>query len=359
MSQAVQDRLREFARMVLERRGGLVDWPETSQEGLALLPSEAAASLGCPETLPLSFHPRTGGLTVNLAADFLDRIRPLVEAEPRIGAFHIPQLYLKQAAMDEPVARAFTWLNARVRVRGAQPARTEYHAWHFRALVESADRWEDILQVTLNAASMAQVRLPDLLDLPDLQPGQPAAAGQPEGPDQSQRPALEGPRPAPPAATYRQACRRAIAAVDAQAAPFVARMESQHNRDRERLKGYYGALLRENRQKTAHAAADDRERLAAKRQAVELELRRKLAELDDRYAFRVELAPLVLIRLDCPLLAVRCEVFRKQARRTHTVYWNAILKELEPLACARCGASTFSVAFTDDAVDGLCPGCAR
>jgi hypothetical protein len=131
MSTEIQTRLREFARAVLERRGALVEWPESADEGWAMLTPELCTALKAHEMLRLSPQPESGGLCVNLAADFLERITPLVESEPRVGLFQIPEMYLKKSAMDEPVARAFTWLNAKVRVKSAKAERIEYHAWSF------------------------------------------------------------------------------------------------------------------------------------------------------------------------------------------------------------------------------------
>ena len=338
MSQNVQPRLREFTCRLLERRGAAVEWPDEASEGLAVLPPETAESLICLEVLPLSFQPEAV-FPVNLATDFLDRLQPLVEAEPQVGLFRIPQLYLKQSAMDEPVARAFTWLNVKVKVRQTQAVRLEYHVWYMHATLDSADRWEDVVRVSLNSSSGAEVALPDVLETGDLQP-----------PEAQQEPPN----------TYGHAAARAVAMVEERSAAFVARLESQLDRDRKRLRGYYNALLRETREKVSrtHREANP-EGDEARRRVVALELRRKLAELDERYAIRVEIAPLVLIRLDCPALAVHCEVFRKQARRMHTIYWNPVLKELEPMCCRSCGVSTFSLAFTDQNVQPLCPGCAR
>jgi hypothetical protein len=90
-----------------------------------------------------------------------------------------------------------------------------------------------------------------------------------------------------------------------------------------------------------------------------LELRRKLAELDERYACRVDLTLLALVRTDCPALAVYCHVLRRSTPRIISIFWNPLSKELEPLCCSRCGVSTFSVAFSDDQVVALCAACQR
>lgn len=342
MSQPVQNRLREFTEALLGRAGALVEWPPTAEEGLALLPSDAAARVGFPdaEAVRLASAPGGEGLCVNLATDFLDRVVPLLAAEPRIGAFEVPERYLKKGDMAEAIARAFTWHNAKVVVRDARPARVGYHAWYFFASIISEDRWEDVVPVAVNTRSGAAVRLPEALAGLDLRPhAEPLGA---------------------PSAGYRGVLREAIAEVERRAASFAARLEARLERDRRRLRDYYGALLREEgARRHRQWTPEVREKQEAKRRAVQLELQRKLAELDETYAVRGEVSPIALVCLAVQVLAVHCEVFRKQARKPHVLYWNPISKELEPMCCDACAASTFSVAFTDDDVRPLCAACAK
>jgi hypothetical protein len=340
MTASVQARLREFTCRLLGRQGAEVDWPVENGEGLALLPTTVAQSLRCMEILPLCFD-GAGPLPVNLASEFVERVEPLVAAEPAVACLRVPAAYLKQSDMSEPVARAFTWLNARVRIQETQQTRVEYHTWYFVGTLDSADRWQQIVPVTINAASGTQVAMRDLLD---------GAAQQVEADD--------SPSSAPPARTLLAASRAALAHVQRDSGEFLQRLEGRRGRDRKRLQDYYRALLLDGgRRPGRHAAEPDAAEREAKVQAVKLELRRKLSELDERYACKVRLTALALVRLDCPALAVKCQVLRKAAGRTHTLFWNALRKELEPMCCQRCGASTFTVAFSDEQVAALCAAC--
>lgn len=340
MSDTIQPRLRGFTESVLIRSGALVEWPAASDAGLAILPPDVAAKLRCSESVKLSHRPETEGLCANLATDFLDRMVPLLDAVPRIGRFQMPEMYLKKGDMNEAIGRAFTWHNAKVVARDAKPASVEYHGWYFLASLASEDRWEDVVSVTINAASRACVRLPEPLGMIDLEP------------------AADDGRAKPPS-TCRVAASEAGRQMERRAAQFVARLESRLDRDRRRLRDYYGALLREeNTRKRRTATEDDAQKHLAKRRAVELELGRKLAELDERYAIQAELTPIVLIRFSVQALAIHCEVFRKQARKMRVIYWNPLLKELEPLSCHACGRSAFSIAFTNIDVEPLCSECA-
>jgi len=333
----------EFATKILERRGGLVEWADrdeaNAREGTAIVPAEIARLFHAEsETVQLSTQPSSEGWCLSLATDFLDTASQLLELEPRVGIFRIPEMYLKNGDLEELVRREFSWLNARVRLEATRAVRVEYHTWWFHALLVSEDRWETRFPITLNASSGTEVEMPNSLDLWELEP-HPAASQQPQ-------------------ATYQQAALRAQHQIQELAGEFLDRMDGRLGRDRRRLREYYNALLRENHHKKSRSQTKpDPEKQEARERAVKLEMRRKATELDERYAIDLTLEPVVLTRMEIPALAIDLSVERKRARRKHTVYWNPLLKQLEPICCTRCGSGTFSVAFTNEEVDPLCGKC--
>lgn len=339
MTTRVQDRLHGFATALLTRRGAVVDWPSAEAGGHALLPDEIASSVGAQEEMTtLSCEAEAGGLSVNLATDFLDWTGRLLEAEPKVGTFRVGEMYLKRKELDEGLRRAFTWLNAKVRMEGAREIKVEYHTWWFYGTISSEDRWETQLDVSLNAASGCQVEIPNPLGLWELEPRPRAGAV-----SQS---------------TYSRAALLAERRLLHVASPFLARMDSRLQRDRKRLRAYYGALLRETgKKKTRRQAAPDPEQVAARKRVVELERQRKLVELDERYAMEASVTPVILVRTEVPVLAVDFRVFRKQARRDHRVYWNPLVKRFDPIACSCCSEAAFAVAFTNKTVEPLCGAC--
>jgi len=343
MSDALSERLRDFVCRLLDRRGAIVEWPETAEEGWAMVPAEIAAALHCMEILPLSSSP-SAPLPLTLSSDFLDRAEVLLAPESAAVRLSVPSLYLKQSDMADLVARSFAWLNARVRVQQTLPVRVEYHTWHFAATMDSADRWQDIVQVTINSASGAHVPWGNPFKHELL-------------PIQESAPDANSPSPTH---TLHQAARCALGEVCEKSRAFVSRMKSRLERDRRRLTQYYEALLREDRRRSSrHARPPDPEKKKAQSQAVRLELQRKLAEVQERYVFRLDLAPLAVVQLDCPAVAIDCHVLRKTASRTLRLFWNALGKGLEPVACSRCGKATFAVAFTDEQVEPLCAACQK
>ena len=338
MTSCIEQELRTFATKLLERRGGLVEW-DSDDAGSAVVPEDLAATLDVDgEMVHLCTRLGGDGWCLNLATDFLDTAAQLLKLEPRVGTFRVRELYLKRGNLDEAVRNAFSWPNAKVQMRETRAVRVEYHTWWFHALLVSDDRWETRLPITLNASTGAEVELPELLDLWEFEP-HPAARREPPS-------------------NYRQAVRRAQLRLRESASGFLDRMDARFERDRKRLRQYYNALLLETDHKKSRARTKpDPEEREAKKRAVRLELRRKSGELAERYAMELTLEPLILTRMEIPALAVDLSVQRKRAKRTHTVYWNPLLKQLEPVCCSRCGCGTFTVIFTNDDVDPLCAAC--
>ncbi|MCC7086442.1 MAG: hypothetical protein IT427_15690, partial [Pirellulales bacterium] len=335
MTASIEDQLHTFATTLLERRGALVDWPDGERSGTVLLPPQVARAVGAEvEVAALGPEVAGDGLSVNLAGDFLQWSEQLLQSEPRTGVFRLRELYLKRKDLDEAIARAFTWLNAKVGIREAREMSVEYHTWWFHGIVASDDRWETRFPLSLNAASGVEVSIPDPLSLWELEP-QPAAPAMP---------------PSYPRATA--LARKRLLSL---AAEFLERMDARLLRDRKRLRDYYHALVREaNKKKSRSPQPTDPEKVEAVNRAVQLELRRKLAELDDRYAMVVNLVPVILIRTETPVLAVDLWVQRKRASKIHTVYWNPLIKQFEPMLCNCCGQNAFGVAFTNDDVQPRC-----
>ena len=73
--------------------------------------------------------------------------------------------------------------------------------------------------------------------------------------------------------------------------------------------------------------------------------------------FSAVLRPIVLAEFRIPAVAIDVEIQRKAEKRIFRVYWNAMLKKMEPMSCSRCLRTSFNFWFTNDSVDPLCSAC--
>ncbi len=263
----------------------------------------------------------------------------------------------------------------------SRATRVEYHQWTLHARIQSDDMWESLVSVTFNSASGALLRLPDLAELSDLAPIRPVAdtvdasfsaeefadiesltndhVRNDHGTnDRTATDHAANDEIVPPTDTEAlaiQVGRRQMLDISQD---FIQRIEQRLERDRKRVQDYYRALTREAAPKPRKGVEPpSAAEIQAKKNAVGLEQRRKLGELTERYSLRAELRPLVLLRVAIPALALPIFVQRKQASRTHTLYWNPLLKKLEPLRCTACSSSTHVVHFTNDTVEPQCSAC--
>jgi len=340
---ALDRQLQAYAVELFERSGGIADWPAPEAPGSVVAPAELAAAAQLPgEEFSLGLAAAPGTLQVGLASEFLDvAARVLEAAVPHDGSFCIPERYLTSRDLSGKIDQTFAWQNARAKCCTAGPATVEYHLWTLHGSLKSEDVWEAIFQLAINAESQAVVELPDVFQEPDVRGQSPA---EPLG------------EPVTYAAAIAAGKRRLVR----ESAEFVRRIEQRLDRDRKRLQDYYRALSREaDGSKRRAATPPSADEIAARKRAVDLELRRKLTEISENYALRAVLRPVAVARVQLPALVIPVTIQRKQAIRQYRLYWNSLVKRLEPMACCRCHSPTFSATFTNETVDWLCTACAE
>ena len=287
MSTVALDRdLQSYAVELFERSGGVADWPVLEVPGSVVVPPDVAAVAQLPgEEFSLSVSAAPGTLQIGLAGEFLDvAARVLDVAVPRDGSFCIPDRYLTSRDLTDKIAQTFAWQNARAKCGTAEPALVEYHLWTLFGSLRSEDVWEAMFRFAINAESHSIVELPDVFQEPDVHGEEPARA--PDIPT-----------------TYSTAIQEGKRRLIAGSTEFVHRIEQRLERDRKRLQDYYRALSKEaSGSKRRTAAVPSPDEIEAKKRAVDLELRRKLAEMNENYALRAVLRPVVVARIRLPTL---------------------------------------------------------
>ncbi|MHB8952976.1 MAG: hypothetical protein ACYC4U_08330 [Pirellulaceae bacterium] len=336
----VESQLRELTQRLIEQTGGMIDWPADQRRGAALVPRDVASCLGqSEESFPVALSETDGGLSVDLGGEFLDAAaRTLATYVPAQGTFAVPHLAVKKSEFQRTVDQAFGWQNARGKVLQGSVIAIAYHTWWFHVALRSEDVWETFTEVTVNCDGGTCCAMNGLLDVMDLKPA--------------------GDLTRTPDTTLMTAASHAQQRTLLEAQPFLDRMEKRLERDRERLRQYYRALLREistpnRRLKTVPSP----EAIAARERAVKLELQRKLAELEERFVFEGLLRPTALAEFHIPGLAIDVRIQRKAATRTFRLFWNGIQKRLEPLRCSRCGKGAYNLWFTNEEVEPVCGTC--
>jgi hypothetical protein len=107
-----------------------------------------------------------------------------------------------------------------------------------------------------------------------------------------------------------------------------------------RAKKYYAEALASLAKRQASAAEDRQALLAARADSVRLEEKRRLAEIEEKYASRHEIRPYRLHLLLVPVLRLPVDVLRGARRFPLVLDWMLPAGEFAPVACPGCGADT-------------------
>jgi hypothetical protein len=120
-------------------------------------------------------------------------------------------------------------------------------------------------------------------------------------------------------------------------------------RDEERLKNYYGAISAEIAAKIEYKglSGDEKEKELARIEATLRELGRKLADIRERYALKVQANLYSAMILHLPTVHINCTLQRKKAKREVTLVWNPFTKIIEPLRCEVSGEPVYEF-YLDD-----------
>jgi len=336
----LMDRVRGFACDLIESSGGIVEWEPDADAGQGIVPQQVAGCFDQPdETIELSMRADGPGLSLNIAGSFLENAgKALQQFVPGCGSFAMTDLSVRKSDFQPLIDSTFGFQNARARIVSVGMVPVAYHAWWFHATLRSEDAWESVIQTTVNCESCLEIAMGDVLESIRF------ATTRNGGVDVTR--------------SMLSATHLAEVATMKQAEGFFARIDQRLQADRKRLREYYGAMLKESakpNRRTKHVPTESE--LADRERAVKLELQRKLGELDERFAICGYLRPVAVAECQIPSSVIELEVQRKAAKRMFRVYWNGMLKKLEPLACSKCGLGSFNLWFANETVDPVCNKC--
>jgi hypothetical protein len=111
----------------------------------------------------------------------------------------------------------------------------------------------------------------------------------------------------------------------------------------------------QNRMRSRHLEGKDKDRELTRFAATNQELDRKLADLKERYALKVDASLHSVLVIELPTVHLECELVRKQIKRNITAVWNPFTKVIEPLCCERTGVPVEDFYLDDSAAQIISP----
>lgn len=320
----------------------------------ALLPQAVAETLQTGEQTTLYFNADSAqddGELITFQSDFVDRLFVLMQDIGNYAELSLRNLYLKQGAKHIAEQR-FTVLNGLGRPLDAAERRLSYALFNFKYTATSDEKKEGLVSTIINEHSLANVSVmasqlgwiecaeaSSLVELPLQDFG----------------------------AVYATACRAAESAIRLELSDFHKSLTRRLQRDVGRLTEYYGSLATEIRRKIERRAlqgkelADEESRI----RATELELERKMTDQQEKYAIKIDVAPVNLMRLFMPAVVVNFEARFRKAVSEFPLVWNPLIKDFEAIPCQSCGFGLYGFNVCEDKLHVVCadcfkcPGCGR
>jgi hypothetical protein len=337
--------LKSLVREVLEIGGCLVE--ENGDLLEVVMTPEIAGKLGLKEHELLYFSPQDSqnGRFISYSSEILDSISHLMEDKGHFCKVHLPRLYLKKERLEQIISQKLSLANAVVRSSQAVERTVSYLLLHFKYSALSEEKKEGIIPVVVNELTLASPR--EMMSA--------LLKGYYEGSHKEWkvevRRSLEE--------VFSAACKVAEYEIRRDLSHFVRRLDRRLNKDVIRLEEYYGTLKEEveGRIQKRGLVGDDQERELARIRAIDVELKRKIKEQQDRYSLRVDVELLNVIRVTMLASLIILTVRRKNREKRLELVWNPLLKDLELPACEGCLRPADICYLCDEELHHICLWC--
>jgi hypothetical protein len=155
----------------------------------------------------------------------------------------------------------------------------------------------------------------------------------------------------------RIAAQRARSTLDPALANIRSNLQRRKERDHARIVSYFSDLARDAGRVRGRARADA-EALSTKLDHFSRERDAKLADLDVRFALRVILRPVALLRLQVPVARARLRLRRRKEARELFLRLPAEACRFDRPSCEACEQPLDHPAVCDTALHLLCNACA-
>ncbi|MBV9122585.1 MAG: hypothetical protein JO112_04445 [Planctomycetes bacterium] len=354
---AHQSPLEEFVREYVETIGGA--WDEVEPQVYdVLLPVGEASSPSAAEVLRMAFDPEalpehSGAQLASFGTPLIDRLLNDAVQRGRYAQFYFLGLNLAPHDLAARVRRAITLApNLELRVERVRPLFFAQAVFWFQITFVSDQKEHEILPLAMDLHYGRPVRhLEKLLDFSRLteHPPQPLP--------EARRLSL--------AAAYPLARAEVIRILAPLANTRERDLRERLDRQAARMARYYADLGSEldEQEHRARGGEEARERLAARREAIDREQRLRLAELRQKNTLRVQLHLLNLLVIQQPKLLATCGIALSDPRTPARppgrleLVWDPLLESLEAAPCPACGRPSFAFGLTRTG-GAVCPTCA-
>lgn len=310
-----------------------------------LLPAEIAKQLKLPETVTIATEANVpNSLFVTYHSDLVQQFSALLGQRGAVSEIAIQyEGYLKTTGFEKQIQQTFRPQNGLIRFLEAKPETTRYLWCHIAYTAEADEKRVGMVSFIINEKTkVTPIEIGDALfwkadQLPI------------ENPEPISKRSLEELMPLIE--------RTAAQQVKANLENWQMKLGRAKARDEKRLETYYDTMGQEiqNRIQSRHLEGEEKDRELARLAATNQELDRKLADLQERYALKVDASLYSVLVIELPTVHLKCELVRKKIKRNITAVWNPFTKVIEPLCCERTGVPVEEFYLDDSAAQIIAP----
>ena len=313
-----------------------------------LLPSEIARSLELSDlvTFTTSTEVNGGSYFVTYGSELFERFEKFLVRDGQVASIKVNyQGFLKQSGFEKLVQQTLVPQNGLLKVKSFKPAFTPYLLCNVAYHAEADEQRLGMLSFFINGVtSVIGVEIGDaLMWASDL---------------------VESDRILPlkdieSNSTYCEVDWQNLLAICekysgesicSELKPWRESLSRKLKRDSTRVKEYYDAIVAQINEKIerlpqeAEQLETEKNRIAA----TILEKERKILDLEQRYALKVEASIHSALVVWLQTVHVECELIRKKNKKSVTAVWNPYTKIVEPLRCSKTGTAVTSFYLSDD-----------
>ncbi len=335
----------ETIKQMVALQEGVAEW--TDAQSLSVLwPKKIASALKVEEFVTFTTSAETNGSSyfVTYNSEILERFEGLLNDSGYVASYGIKyDGYLKQSGFDKLVRETFSPQNGLIRVENSVPALTPYVLFNVNYTAEAAEKRLGMVSFWVNGITgVTGVSLGDALwwTVDRIAP-----------PPIAEMTALN----------YAQLCQ--IAAqhseqlIEGELIPWRQKNQRQRQRDEKRIRDYYQDLSGEIKGKIhkRNLEGEDKERELARLKATQLELKRKLQDLQERSRLEVSAQFHSALIVWLQTVHINCQLIRKKQQREIVAVWNPYQKKVEPLRCEQSHNPVTSFYLSNESLQIISP----
>jgi len=327
--------LEQFACRFLKDKGAILESGEIVN---ALLPKNLSSALDVEEYISMAKNPENintyEGSTlypIQFQSPLLDSILSMAGSKPPFLQATLKFNYIKTQGFANLIREQFEFLRSKINVTGTGEIKTRYILLTSKFLAQSDEQKEGLLDFSFN------------IDTGALAPGMLSMLGNAEKKYQTK--SIQGYTKKEITQIHGLVSRYGPDAVEEELSKFVQSMNRRFRRDSLSLDEYYHALEKEMKESLSRTGISDK--LIRERQAkiamIPGELSAKKSDLLNKYSIKVSFTPVAALAVTTPCVKVFITLISGRQKKKFSMIYNPVTKQMDPMVCKSCGASTFSL----------------